>query len=429
MVRPTAVLEKLKVAQRATRTVPQLAFARPSKPQNPLHLYRQALRLAYQIAKRWYDPYIFYYHRLKAARQLRAPSSISKAHVARTKWTKEKVESTMSPAEVNRFKRLKACVSTLKRAELGHLEPMYKVLRETYARSGVLRATAMEHLLPNLDPSNTIPQPTWAVLKLIQSPITSSSSPDATTIRNLRRYTRLNPAIAAGEEPPRIPLEERKLRNRMQFKVFGKVMDGIRPPLSYAVVRKVEENARRAVSVALECPERGQTIDGVQASQDNEKDESKWAEQDFSQGGQILKDALQALGTRPRRGPPKPLELGPLHPSSKWYARGRRRAWVSKLVQQKQYRHRKLEMSRVILPLRGRVHSLRTSQYNLPRSSGNPSGAPSLACQPTASAPSSKPTMLKSTPATSGPANPRQTQQPTQPSRRSAPVYEKSMQD
>lgn len=144
MVRPTAIVQKLKVAQRATRTVPQLGFARPTKPQNPLHLYRQALRLAHQIAERWEDPYIFYYHRLKAARQLRSPGTISRGHVARTKWTKEKVERTMSPAEVNRFKRLKACVSTLKRAEMGHVEPMYKVLRETYARTGVLRATAME---------------------------------------------------------------------------------------------------------------------------------------------------------------------------------------------------------------------------------------------------------------------------------------------
>lgn len=121
----------------------------------------------------------------------------------------------------------------------------------------------------------------------------------------------------------------------MQFKVFGKVMDGLRPPLAYDVVKKVEENARRTVSAALDEREAGEIIDGVKVPADpstpreevKEKTQVRWAEQDFSQGGPILRDALQALGTRPRRGPPKPLELGPLHPSSKWYARGRRRAW------------------------------------------------------------------------------------------------------
>lgn len=121
----------------------------------------------------------------------------------------------------------------------------------------------------------------------------------------------------------------------MQFKVFGKVMDGLRPPLIHEVVKKVEENARRAVRLAREEGKGRKVTEGIGASaspravqvEGTGKPQSKWAEQDFSQGGPILKDALQALGTRPRRGPPKALELGPLHPSSKWYARGRRRAW------------------------------------------------------------------------------------------------------
>lgn len=151
---------------------------RPSSYKPPVHLYRAALRLANLLAKRFADPYIYHVQRHLAVRYVRRwdeaeedrLEGLEKATKSKKKDGDEAVQAfnkTIDPQDAAKastflvrlppslastenshtipldqyrpFKRLKAHLSLLRRAEQGHPEAVVKVLDSTYARNGLLR--------------------------------------------------------------------------------------------------------------------------------------------------------------------------------------------------------------------------------------------------------------------------------------------------
>lgn len=108
----------------------------PAEREPPIHYYRQVLRLAYRLAKRWEDPYIFWTYKHQAMRHLGLRFQNKTQKVA--PWIEPKTSRQVKQAQ-GAHGRIKRSLNALRAADAGQKEGVSKIFLHAYGLQGVVK--------------------------------------------------------------------------------------------------------------------------------------------------------------------------------------------------------------------------------------------------------------------------------------------------